>query len=66
MDYAPSMLTNLIKGGDQAEKVERFLGFEVNEANDFGKLNVNLTGTKFIKGGSSHVKNERTERFYID
>jgi hypothetical protein len=48
------------------KKGERFLGFETNEANDFGKLNVNLKGTKFIKGGLNYVKKERTERFYID
>jgi hypothetical protein len=47
-------------------KGERFLGVKKNEANDFEKLNVNLKSTKFIKGGLSHVKKERTERFYID
>jgi hypothetical protein len=67
MDYAPSMLTNLIKGGDvRKEKGERFLGFGTNEAIDFGKLNVSLKDAKFIKGGLSYVKNERTERFYVD
>ena len=67
MDYAPSRLTSSIKGGDQGKRKARgFLGFETDEANDFRKLNVSQKGTKFTKGGLSHVKNERTERFYID
>ena len=64
-DYAKIPLTNSTKGGDQEEKDLRYFRFSKwSEVDHFSKTKIYSLQRK--KGGFSHVKKERTKRFYID